>query len=181
MSLSIELDNPPEFYTNLEQLSGKVVLRVQRQEQVGSIVVKLEGESITAIRNEGRQAPGSYPSSHREGPGNISSENHKLLYKVQQVFPDDYYTSSSNPYGSFPLPPGRHEYPFKFKIPINNACSDLNTMANMGGLVGEGGFGSGPGFFWGGRYSGYGRNKAAHLQAYNPDVAAIADGNSWRG
>ncbi|GAO15638.1 uncharacterized protein UV8b_04822 [Ustilaginoidea virens] len=150
MSIRIALDNRPEFYTNLDYVQGRIILGLNRAEQVGSIVVKLEGESITALQvpspydlNARSRPPGPMPGP----PGSIVSENHKILYKVQQVFPDDYHTSTSNPYGAFPLQPGEHEFPFKFKLPINNACSDPDAMAKLGGLGGVGGFASGAGLF----------------------------------
>lgn len=150
MSVRIALDNQPEFYTNLDFLKGRVILGLNRAEQVGSIVVKLEGESATALiprayQNgpSGRGPPGG-PPDLRVG------ENHKILYKLQQVFPDEYYASSSSPYGAYPLQPGEHEFPFKFKLPINNACSDPMAMSKIGGLGGVGGFGGGGLFGLGG-------------------------------
>ncbi|KAJ6443379.1 arrestin [Purpureocillium lavendulum] len=149
MSIRIALDSQPEFYTNLDHVAGRIVLALNRAEQVGSIVVKLEGEAVTALKvpdpyNDGTgRPPGPMPGP----PGSVVSENHKILYKVQQVFPDEYHSSSSNPYGAFPLQPGEHEFPFKFKLPINNACSDPQAMSRIGGLAGVGGFGSGGGLF----------------------------------
>ncbi|CAM1501040.1 Fc.00g102020.m01.CDS01 [Cosmosporella sp. VM-42] len=149
MSVRIALDNQPEFYTNLDFLSGRVVLGLNRAEQVGSIVVKLEGESATALEVPpdnanipGRPRYGSMGPSQGP-PGSIASENHKILYKLQQVFPDEYYASSSNPYGAYPLQAGEHVFPFKFKLPINNACSDPMAMSQIGGVAGVGGFGGG--------------------------------------
>lgn len=66
MSIKIALDNQPEFYTNLDAVSGKVILNLPKSEQIGSIVVKLEGESGTAL-----QVPKNYgyePSTARAGP-----------------------------------------------------------------------------------------------------------------
>ncbi|KAL3952985.1 hypothetical protein ACCO45_012928 [Purpureocillium lilacinum] len=120
MSIRIALDNQPEFYTNLDHVAGRIVLALNRSEQVGSIVVKLEGESVTALKvpdpyNDGTgRPPGPMPGP----PGSVVSENHKILYKVQQ-----------------------------FKLPINNACSDPMAMSRIGGLAGVGGFGSGGGLF----------------------------------
>ncbi|KAI5462705.1 hypothetical protein BGZ63DRAFT_355682 [Mariannaea sp. PMI_226] len=144
MSLRIALNNQPEFYTNLDFIQGRVILGLNRPEQIGSIVVKLEGESTTALQVPNTFDPDSMrPGMPRQAPGSICSENHKILYKVQQVFPDDYYASSSNPYGAYPLQPGEHEFPFKFKLPINNACSDPRAMAQIGGVANPGGFGGG--------------------------------------
>ncbi|CRK44029.1 hypothetical protein BN1723_019363, partial [Verticillium longisporum] len=123
-----------------------------RPESVGGIIVKLEGESKTALAIPGGfddygtpqppRLPGSGP------PGNVLSENHKILYKVQQVFPtyeDDVANGSVG--GNFVLPNGQHEFPFKFKLPLNNACSDPVAMSKIGGLGGLGGFGAGGGIF----------------------------------
>ncbi|RFN45038.1 hypothetical protein FIE12Z_10728 [Fusarium flagelliforme] len=146
MSIRIALNNQPEFYTNLDFISGRVILGINRNEQIGSIVVKLEGESGTAL-----QAPNAFdPQSMnrlqagpQRPPGSMAIENHKILYKLQQVFPDDYYASSSNPYGAYPLQAGEHEFPFNFKLPINNACSDPMAMSKIGGMSNVGGFGGG--------------------------------------
>ncbi|KAF4504010.1 hypothetical protein G6O67_008632 [Ophiocordyceps sinensis] len=147
MALRIMLDNQPEFYTNLDHVLGRVVLRLSRDEQVGSIVVKLEGEATTALQvpspytpDAARRPPAPMPGP----PGSVVAETHKILYRVQQVFPDDYHSSSSSPYGAFALQPGEHEFPFDFKLPINNACSDPMAMSRIGGLAGGGGlFGMG--------------------------------------
>ncbi|PTB78012.1 hypothetical protein M440DRAFT_1399188 [Trichoderma longibrachiatum ATCC 18648] len=150
MSIQILLDNQPEFYTNLDAISGRVFLTLPKSEQIGTIVVKLEGESATALqvpRNYGYE-PGITRVAPPPGPpGSIVGENHKILYKLLKVFPDDYYESANNPYGSHPLDAGQHQFPFSFKLPINNACSNPEAMARYGGLGGLGGYGSGGGLF----------------------------------
>ncbi|KAK1770806.1 hypothetical protein QBC33DRAFT_525816 [Phialemonium atrogriseum] len=139
MSIRIALDNAPEFYTNLDVIRGRVILGVSRHENVGAIIVKLEGESKTALAVPAEGGQGNRgPSS-----GEIVHENHKILYKVAQVFPDE-NTPAIPP---FILAPGQHEYSFRFKIPFNNACGDPSAMASLGGLTGAGGFGSGPSIF----------------------------------
>ncbi|KAG5999388.1 hypothetical protein E4U21_006888 [Claviceps maximensis] len=147
MSIRIALDERPEFYTNLDFVKGRVILGLNRPEQVGNIVVKLEGESITALQVPNTYAAGIFqrpPGPMPGPPGSVVSENHKILYKVQQVFPDEHHP---NPYGTFLLRPGEHEFPFKFKLPVNNACSDPDAMSKLGGLGGVGGFGHGGGLF----------------------------------
>ncbi|KAJ2903567.1 putative arrestin-like protein [Zalerion maritima] len=139
MSVRISLDNPPEFYTNLDLVTGRIILSLNRPEQVSGIVVKLEGESNTALAMPLNSPPGAYPAT-KTGPGEALSEAHKILYKVQQVFPEQ-----TNPYGptALPLQPGQHQFPFKFKMPMNNICGNPQDMARLGGVVGMGGFGSG--------------------------------------
>ncbi|KAF6819545.1 arrestin [Colletotrichum sojae] len=152
MSIRIALDNQPEFYTNLDSLAGRVVLHLSRPEQIGGIIVKLEGESKTALGlpqnyDERNGARPLLPSGG--GPGNIASENHKILYRVAQVFPtyEEDLGGNSSVGGSYVIQGGQHEFPFKFKLPINNACSDPVAMSKIGGIGGMGGFGAGIGPF----------------------------------
>ncbi|OLN82308.1 Arrestin-related trafficking adapter 10 [Colletotrichum chlorophyti] len=148
MSIRIALENPPEFYTNLDTVAGRVVLHLSRPEHIGAIVVKLEGESKTALGlpqgyDDRAQRPGG-------GPGSIASENHKILYRVAQVFPtyeEDLGAGGSSFAQSYMVQGGQHEFPFRFKLPINNACSDPVAMSKMGGIGGMGGFGAGIGPF----------------------------------
>lgn len=142
MSLRIALDNAPEFYTNLDIIQGRIILGLTRHEQVGAIIVKLEGESRTALAVPANDPNGGQTTS--ASSGNVVHENHKILYKVDQVFPDK---NAPPLIGPIILAPGQHQYPFRFKVPFNNACSDPTAMARMGGLAGQGGFASGPGIF----------------------------------
>ncbi|KAK5171320.1 uncharacterized protein LTR77_004464 [Saxophila tyrrhenica] len=126
MAAAIVLDQPGNVsYTNLDQISGKVVVRCGKSIDVESIVVKVEGESRTRLL----APPG--PSGERAKP---QLEYHKILYKTQVVFPrpdilEGSWTTSKN---SFTLPPGNHEYPFSVKLPFNNSCaSDKSQMGTM--------------------------------------------------
>lgn len=144
MSIRIALDNPPEFYTNLDVIRGQVVISLSRNEQIGAIIVKLEGESKTAL---GMPPDGSAAGiSHRDNyPSNdILVENHKILYKVAQVFPDESKPMLPAPYI---LAPGMHRFNFQFRFPFNNICSDPSAMARIGGIAGPGGVASGSGLF----------------------------------
>lgn len=138
MSVRIVLDNAPEFYTNLDPIVGRVIVNLQRTEQIGTIVVKLEGEAKTAL------VPQVDPHTGNPTGGPVATESHKILYRIQQVFPDE-----NNISNSFVLRPGTHQFPFRFKIPFNNVCSDIVTMSKMGGLGGVGGFGAGGGGLFG--------------------------------
>ncbi|KAI1421117.1 hypothetical protein F5Y12DRAFT_787736 [Xylaria sp. FL1777] len=128
MSIRIALDKPPEFYTNLDFINGRIIIVLQRPETIGNIIVKLEGESRTAL---------SVQPERREEynvPGNSISENHKILYKVFQVYPDDGVALS--------LQPGLHEFKFKFKVPLNNICHDARAISSVMGIGGVGGVGN---------------------------------------
>ncbi|KAL0942178.1 arrestin [Colletotrichum truncatum] len=153
MSIRIALENQPEFYTNLDSVAGRVVLHLSRPEHIGGIIVKLEGESKTALG-----LPQNYDERNSNprpllppggGPGSIASENHKILYQVAQVFPtyEEDLGGSSAMSGSYMVQGGQHEFPFRFKLPINNACSDPVAMSKIGGIGGMGGFGAGIGPF----------------------------------
>ncbi|KAL2256363.1 hypothetical protein VTK26DRAFT_1784 [Humicola hyalothermophila] len=142
MSVRVALENPPEFYTNLDIIRGQVVLNLSRHEQVGAIVVKLEGESRTALGIP-NDSPGLGIARERNSSGDTLHENHKILYKVAQVFPDE-HAQLTSPYV---LNPGQHRFPFQFKIPFNNACGNVEAMARIGGVVNPGGFGSSSGLF----------------------------------
>lgn len=144
MSIRIALENPPEFYTNLDIIRGQVVLTLSRPEQIGGIVVKLEGEAKSAL---GVPADGSgtgIAQKERTPTGDVIYENHKILYKVTQAFPDDKNNALPQPYV---LAAGQHRFPFQFKFPFNNACGDPVAMAKLGGLSGAGGIASGAGLF----------------------------------
>ncbi|KAK3897496.1 hypothetical protein C8A05DRAFT_38948, partial [Staphylotrichum tortipilum] len=134
MSIRIALDNPPEFYTNQDAVCGSVVLTLSRHEHVGAVIVKLEGESRTALA-----IPPDHPVDARDrdrGSGDTLHENHKILYKVGQVFPDENTPAVASPYV---LNPGQHRFPFQFKLPFNNACGNAEAMARIGGVVSTGG------------------------------------------
>ncbi|KAI1306186.1 hypothetical protein F5Y03DRAFT_143657 [Xylaria venustula] len=128
MSIRIALDKPPEFYTNLDFISGRVIIALQRSETIGNIIVKLEGESRTAL---------SVQPERRDDynvPGNSIGENHKILYRVFMVYPDDSVALS--------LQPGTHEFKFNFKVPLNNICHDARAISSVMGVGGVGGVGN---------------------------------------
>jgi hypothetical protein len=143
MSIRIALDNPPEFYTNLDIIRGQVVLSLSRHETVGAVIVKLEGESRTAL-GVPNENPGMGIARERAPSGDTLHENHKILYKVAQVFPDENAPAVAAPYV---LGPGQHRFPFQFKFPFNNACGNTEAMARLGGVVNPGGFASGANLF----------------------------------
>ena len=145
MAVRIHLDNPHTCYTNLDFISGKVILSLGREETITAITVKLEGESSTTLTR-----PPPLQTAHgrpRGGDSDVVNEKHKILYKVLQVFPPPGTVPINNGHGpgsvsslggalgslgggtSFTLRAGQHEYPFNFKIPFNNMCQ--NQQAQM--------------------------------------------------
>ncbi|KAK3629244.1 hypothetical protein LTR56_018131 [Elasticomyces elasticus] len=117
-------------YTNLDEITGKVVVRCTKSSDVSSIAVKLEGESRTRLMSP------SGPNGERPRP---QLEYHKILYKVQTVFPPPDILEVKGSKASYTLPPGQHEYPFRFKVPFNNSCSnDRSQLAGGISITGSG-------------------------------------------
>ncbi|KAF2839389.1 arrestin [Patellaria atrata CBS 101060] len=130
MNVTIVLDRPHSHFTNIDFISGRVYLRVSNNANISSIVVKLEGESKTRLL-----APSRPGYNDRAKP---VLEVHKLLYKVNCVFPPFQGNGNAPPLGtSYTLTAGNYEYPFQFKLPINNACNTANSLStnlNFAGL-----------------------------------------------
>ena len=49
MSVRIVLDRPHSHFTNLDFITGRIILTLTSNEQVSNIIVKLEGESKTRL------------------------------------------------------------------------------------------------------------------------------------
>ncbi|KAL4814586.1 hypothetical protein BDW67DRAFT_165681 [Aspergillus spinulosporus] len=132
MSVAIHLDRPYKHLTNLDYLTGKVILTLQSETSVAGIQVKLEAESRT------RLAGPKYPHNEHSDKKRTELEVHKLLYKVTDLFPDPALANSqSSPTTAWTFAPGRYEYPFQFKFPFNNSCNLHNSMLtnlNISGL-----------------------------------------------
>ncbi|MCJ1476447.1 hypothetical protein MMC13_005113 [Lambiella insularis] len=120
MAVHIQLDRPHAYFTNLDIITGKAILTIFGEETISAINVKLESESRTRLA-----APSQ---GGRRDKAQTELEVHKLLYKVQTVFPSAELLQQNPNNSSFTLPPGKHEYSFEFKIPFNNACSPNNSM-----------------------------------------------------
>jgi len=128
MNATVVLDQGGNVsFTNLDEISGKVVVRCAKSSDVTAIIVKLEGESRTRL-----MSPGGGPNNDKPRP---QVEYHKILYRVQMVFPPAEILegrSHMGSKGSYTLPQGQHEYPFRFKIPFNNSCAtDRSQMPTI--------------------------------------------------
>ncbi|KAK2736420.1 hypothetical protein FQN57_000753 [Myotisia sp. PD_48] len=73
MAVRIQLDKPLALFTNLDYISGKVILTLPVDTGISSIVVKLEGESRT------RLAANKYPNSERDKK-RTEVETHKFPF-----------------------------------------------------------------------------------------------------
>ncbi|KAI6716533.1 hypothetical protein JHW43_000964 [Diplocarpon mali] len=135
MSVRIQLDDPYGFYTNLDFISGKIILSLTSDESVSAVIVKVEGESRTALLRP-MNVPNPQLYAQRNRREAIATENHKILYKVLQIFP-----TTAQGFGTsqaYTLRSGQHVYPFRIKIPFNNGCADPQQIG-----PGLGGFGLG--------------------------------------
>lgn len=72
MSASIFLDSRHTHYTNLDFLSGKVVLNLPTEAAIGGIQVKLEGESRTRL-------------SGPRNPQHVNSDKKRTELEVHKV------------------------------------------------------------------------------------------------
>jgi hypothetical protein len=126
MSVRIHLDDPHAFYTNLDFISGRIILNLSREDDVSAILVKLEGESKT------RMAIPEDPRMRGDSRIQYAQENHKILYKVQQVFPSPDLAPGT--LSAYTLRPGQHEYPFRFKFPFNNGCATHQKSIGFAGI-----------------------------------------------
>ncbi|KAF2276952.1 uncharacterized protein EI97DRAFT_304073 [Westerdykella ornata] len=132
MLVSISLEHPHTHYTNLDIINGRVTLRVTSPSTVSNIVVKLEGESRTRLL-----APVRPERPDKQRP---VLEVHKILYKLQNLWPPDQRPedASVSSKASHVIEAGQYEYPFSFKLPLNNACQQTNNLAtnlNFSGMA----------------------------------------------
>ncbi|KAL0264359.1 hypothetical protein SLS55_000307 [Diplodia seriata] len=121
MLVSIVLDEPLPHYTNLDTISGRVIIRATSNTSVSSVVVKLEGESRT------RLVPPQNPQFNNSKPRPVL-EIHKILYKTATVFPPPNLQTADWESRKFTLNLGNYEYPFSFKLPFNNACHTTTSL-----------------------------------------------------
>ncbi|MCJ1379154.1 hypothetical protein MMC17_002254 [Xylographa soralifera] len=129
MAVHIQLDRPHAYFTNLDIITGRVILSIFSEETISAINVKLECESRTRLAMPPRGDPRRGPGYRGGDRAQNELEVHKLLYKVQTVFPSaELLQQQGGEKSSFTLRPGTHEYPFQFKIPFNNSCSSSNSM-----------------------------------------------------
>ncbi|KAI9888541.1 MAG: hypothetical protein M1814_006841 [Vezdaea aestivalis] len=118
MSVRIQLSSQHSHFTNLDVIQGRVILNLHSNEKISAVVVKLEGESKSRLSSPRRQ-----DRDHSEKE-RTEIEFHKVLYKIQEVFPSKQIKNSQG----YSLPPGQHEWPFNFKLPFNTNCEANEKM-----------------------------------------------------
>lgn len=72
MAVRVQLDTPYAHFTNLDFITGKVILTLVSDTPITSIVAKLEGESRT------RLAAPKYPHGERPDKKRTEVEVHKV-------------------------------------------------------------------------------------------------------
>ena len=85
MAVWIQLDRPHAHFTNIDFITGKVVLRLNVNESISSIVVKLEGESKTRL---GVEVVNGYGQYDRYDRGRPELEVHKVSSAYAWVLVD---------------------------------------------------------------------------------------------
>ncbi|KAL9000967.1 MAG: hypothetical protein Q9169_000451 [Polycauliona sp. 2 TL-2023] len=137
MSIRIQLQDAQSLYTNLDFIRGKAILSLTKTKDITAVNVKLEGESKSRLDGEPPDPfglGGIGAMRRRRGETVTETEVHKLLYKAATVFPATNMTSPATT-NVCKFPPGQHEFPFSFKFPFNNTCSDYQpTVVSIGGL-----------------------------------------------
>ncbi|KAB8216791.1 hypothetical protein BDV33DRAFT_178328 [Aspergillus novoparasiticus] len=131
MSATLYIDRPHTHFTNLDFLTGKVVVKLTSETQISGIQVKLEGESRTRLSGP------RHPHHEQSDKKRTEIEVHKILYKVLNLFPTPAVFNENTPNTVWTFAAGTYEYPFQFKFPFNNACSFQNSMLtnlNISGL-----------------------------------------------
>lgn len=76
MSVKVLLDKPHSHFTNLDFISGRIILNLSNDEAISSITVKLEGESKTRLAGP--------KSLHNDGQGGRKTELE--IHKVSKCF-----------------------------------------------------------------------------------------------
>jgi hypothetical protein len=112
MNVQLVLDAHGQ-YTNLDVVSGRVVLHVSNNTTISHITVKLEGESRTRLLAPPRP-------NVREHPRPLL-EIHKLLYRIAKVFPPEDGQAVPGTRPSYILNPSTYTYPFSFKVSLKIA------------------------------------------------------------
>ena len=124
MSVRVQLDRQNgEIYTNLDFVTGRVFLTLPNDTAITAITVKLEAESKTRL--DGPKSPND------QDRRKTLLEVHKLLYKIETVFPSQEVREAGNPgarAAQYTLQRGQYEYPFQFKVPFNNDCVNNTSL-----------------------------------------------------
>ncbi|KAI4271205.1 MAG: hypothetical protein L6R35_006558, partial [Caloplaca aegaea] len=123
MAVRIVLNDQRSWYTNLDVISGKIILSLPRRETITAITVKLEGESITHLVGDVPIAISAM--GRRTHDEMVETEFHKVLYKVLTLLPTKDALPTTT--GVNIIEAGVHEFSFQVKLPFNNSCVDADS------------------------------------------------------
>ncbi|KAK9452040.1 uncharacterized protein V1518DRAFT_410216 [Limtongia smithiae] len=119
-SVAIDLDRRHgDTFTNLDIVRGQVNLRLQSEETIVTIQIKMEGITESMV-----QVTTADAKRERTSRG-VARETHKILYLVNTVFPPEDIQNVNGAKIStkgYTLKPGQYFYPFEFRIPMNTMC-----------------------------------------------------------
>lgn len=125
MPVSIFLDVKRPHFTNLDLITGKVIVHLRSETDIAGIQVKLEGESRTRLQEDTDKRRTTEVELHKvryleggKGPKDGGSPV-QLLYKVEDVFPTPGVFQRSAGPSSYTFAPGDYEFPFQFKVRIS--------------------------------------------------------------
>ena len=128
MSIQIQLDRGNNVFTNLDNITGKIILNLFREEALTAIVVKLECESRTRLaapridsRRDNYDTELEVHKVSMRAAFADGADSPKLLYRTSVVFPSVELLNAAPRGASFTLSPGRHEYPFHFKAGLRRS------------------------------------------------------------
>ena len=76
MAVHLQLDKPHSCFTNLDLITGKVILSIFTEETISAINVKLESESRTRLAAPVRGGPGGH--RNRDRNTQLEIEVHKV-------------------------------------------------------------------------------------------------------
>lgn len=164
MSATIQLNNPQGHFTNLDFITGKVIVNLPTETSIAGIQIKLEGESKTRL--SGPRHPHHEQSDKRraelevhkvrliavplmvDGCANapvgvqrlICVRLVQILYKVATLFPNPAVFNQANPNTAYTFAAGTYEYPFEFKVggPFLRICPwsiDVRTLTVASGSI----------------------------------------------
>lgn len=125
--VNIEVDRSENggTFTNYDIIRGVVNLTVTTSISLNYIQVKLEGISRSQLVIPAEKRP----RKDRDKKDKMVSDIHKVLYESSVVFPPDNVQKVSQA-KEFTLTPGNYQYPFEFRIPLNNSCVKLQGITN---------------------------------------------------
>lgn len=121
MSVRVHIDKPHgHIYTSLDWVTGRVIVFLPNDTTITAITVKLQGETRTKLEGA--------PRSDTDQKKKVLLELHKVLYRVDTLFPEPGLVDVGNGKAcQYTLSRGQYEYPFAFQLPVESDCNSSNS------------------------------------------------------